>query len=179
MVVDDRDRPHADAAIVEALYGFKVEEWDWKRVDLCSDVIHESAPTVKEVSLYCSGNNAVLMGWASAEGLGNRKKFPRLERVHVYVRDGWEDEITQKRNTERCKASIEKYGGVGPNGEPLKVEIVADKNKSFSSKAYNATDGRYVSGCVLPKLRGFEADTDHMTSGILRGSKAFKTSPIS
>ena len=44
MVVDDRDRPHADAAIVEALYGFKVEEWDWKRVDLCSDVIHKASP---------------------------------------------------------------------------------------------------------------------------------------
>jgi hypothetical protein len=80
MVVDDRDPPHADSAIIEALYGFKVEEWDWKRIDLCSDIICESSPFVREASLYASGNNAVLMGWASAEGLGNRDKFPHVRR---------------------------------------------------------------------------------------------------
>ncbi|TRX93639.1 hypothetical protein FHL15_005611 [Xylaria flabelliformis] len=143
MVVDDRDRPHADAAIVEALYGFKVEEWDWKRVDLCSDVIHDASPTVKEVSLYCSGNNAVLMGWASAEGLGNSKKFPQLEKVNIYVRDGLEDVDVRKRNTDRCKASIEKHREISPNHEKIQVEIIPDKNKvSFSSEFYNATDGR-------------------------------------
>lgn len=78
MVFDDGLLPHADASIVEALYGFKVEVWDWKRVDLCSDVIYESSPCVTEVSLYSSGNNAVLMGWASSEGLGNCAKFPQV-----------------------------------------------------------------------------------------------------
>lgn len=78
LVIEDRNQPHADSAIVEALYGFGVEKWDWKRVDLCSDVIYECAPNVKTVSLYSSGNNAVLMGWGSEEGLGNRKKFPRV-----------------------------------------------------------------------------------------------------
>ncbi len=78
MVFDDGLLPHADASIGEALYGFKVEVWDWKRVDLCSDVIFESSPCVTEVSLYSSGNNAVLMGWASPEGLGNRAKFPQV-----------------------------------------------------------------------------------------------------
>lgn len=73
MVVDDGDLPHADTAIVEALYGFKVEEWDWKRVDICSDVISESSLAIREVSLYSSGNNAVLMGWASEEGLVNQQ----------------------------------------------------------------------------------------------------------
>lgn len=145
MVVDDRDRPHADSAIIEALYGFKVEEWDWKRVDLCSDVIYEASPNVREVSLYCSGNNAVLMGWASAEGLGNRKKFPRLEKVSIYIRDGLEDATVRKRNIDRCKASIEKYGGKGPNNKEIVVDFIPDKNKvSFSSEFYNATDGRYV-----------------------------------
>ena len=78
MVVDDGDLPHADAAIVEALYGFQVEEWDWKKMDLCADVIYESSPGVREVSLYSSGNNAILVGWASAEGLANRRNFPQV-----------------------------------------------------------------------------------------------------
>jgi hypothetical protein len=76
MVVDDRDPPHADSAIIEALHGFKVEQWDWKRIDLCSDVIWKSSLFVKDISLYSSGNNAVMMGWASSDGLGNRDRFP-------------------------------------------------------------------------------------------------------
>lgn len=85
--VVDGDVPHADASIVEALYGFNVKMWDWKRVDLCSDVIYESSPVIKEVSVYSSGNNAVLMGWASEDGLGNREKFPwvRFEKTHLPV----------------------------------------------------------------------------------------------
>jgi hypothetical protein len=155
MVVDDRERPHADSAIVEALYGFQVEEWDWKRVDLCSEVIYEAAgASVREVSLYSSGNNAVLMGWASPEGLGNRAKFPRLEKVNIYVRDGLEDASVRKRNTDRCKASIERLGnrrkGSPTTKKPagvkgVKVEIIPDKNKvGLSSEFYNAVDGRYV-----------------------------------
>lgn len=52
--------------------------WDWKKLDLCTDVIAESTKKVREVSLYSSGNNAVLMGWASADGLVNVKRFPRF-----------------------------------------------------------------------------------------------------
>ncbi|KAK0618007.1 peptidase S8/S53 domain-containing protein [Bombardia bombarda] len=139
MVVDNQNHPHADAAIVEALYGFNVEVCDWKRVDLCSDVIFDASPVVREVSMYCSGSNAVLMGWASAEGLGNRRKFPQLKKVKIYMMDGLEDEAVRNRNTERCKAGIErqskmKHNGEGlmvedpnPNAEGIRVEIVPDK----------------------------------------------------
>jgi hypothetical protein len=78
MVIDDGDPSHAGAAIEEALRDFKVEVWDWKKLDLCSDVIAESSKCVKEVSLYSSGSKAVLMGWASEEGLRNRTKFPEV-----------------------------------------------------------------------------------------------------
>lgn len=82
--VVDGDLPHADASIVKALYGFNVKVWDWKRVDLCSDVIYESSKFLKEVSIYSSGNNAVLMGWASEDGLGNREKFPYVSLESPY-----------------------------------------------------------------------------------------------
>lgn len=114
------------------------------------------------------------MGWASPEGLGNRAKFPRLEKVTIYVRDGLEDATVRKRNTDRCKASIEgledatvrkqdtdhcKASIEGPGnrrkGSPttktpagvkaVEVEIIPDKNKvGLSSEFYNAVDGRYV-----------------------------------
>lgn len=95
MVIDDGDPSHADASIEEALKGFGVELWDWKRLDLSSDVIStattvreraimngqtliQEVSVVKEISLYSSGNQAILMGWASPWGLPNKRKFPQV-----------------------------------------------------------------------------------------------------
>lgn len=78
MVIDDEDPPHADSSIEEALKDFQVEIWDWKRLDLSTEVIYNSTKVVKEISLYSSGNNSVLMGWASQQGLPNDAKFPKV-----------------------------------------------------------------------------------------------------
>lgn len=78
MVVDDGNPAHLDSVIEEALRGLEVEVWDWKKIDLCTDVIAESSDKVREISLYSSGNNAVLMGWASPGGLANPKNFPKV-----------------------------------------------------------------------------------------------------
>jgi hypothetical protein len=78
MVIDDGVPSHSDSAIEEALGGFDVQVWDWKKVDICSEVICNSTKVVKEISLYSSGNNAVLMGWASPEGFINLEKFPKV-----------------------------------------------------------------------------------------------------
>jgi predicted metal-dependent peptidase len=78
MVVDDGSPSHSDDAIQEALGGLEVEVWDWKKLDMCTDVIYKSTKKVREVSLYSSGNNAVLMGWASSEGLTNVENFPKV-----------------------------------------------------------------------------------------------------
>ncbi|PYI24832.1 hypothetical protein BO99DRAFT_5075 [Aspergillus violaceofuscus CBS 115571] len=84
-------RTQSDEAIEECLDGLKVEVWNWKKIDLCTDVIaKEALETAREVSLYSSdssGNNAVLLGWSSADGLA---RFPNLEKVHLYVREGLE-----------------------------------------------------------------------------------------
>lgn len=75
MVVDDGDISHSDEVIEEALRRFQVEVWDWKKLDISSETIFQAAENVKEISLYSTGNNAVLMGWYSDEGL---KKFPKV-----------------------------------------------------------------------------------------------------
>lgn len=78
IVVDDRDPCHANSSIEKALQGFEIEVWDWKKLDLSLDVIYKTTGVVREISLYCSGNNAVLTGWASAKGLSNKQFFPNV-----------------------------------------------------------------------------------------------------
>ena len=87
MVIDEDHPSHSDAAIEEALNGFDVEEWDWKRLDLCSEVIVNSTKVVRDISLCSTGNNAVLMGWSSAEGFRDIRKFPEVNTfVLAYTR---------------------------------------------------------------------------------------------
>lgn len=68
-VEDSQDPPHSDEIIETALEGFKIEVWDWIKIDLCSSTILKAAPDVSEVYLYSSGNNAVLQAWSGIDGL--------------------------------------------------------------------------------------------------------------
>jgi hypothetical protein len=77
-VIDDMEPSHSDAAIETCLEGFDIETWNWKKVDVCSEVIFKAAPNVKEVILYSSGNNAVLLGWSSSAGLNKLLKVSVL-----------------------------------------------------------------------------------------------------
>ncbi|OBT68012.1 hypothetical protein VE03_01564 [Pseudogymnoascus sp. 23342-1-I1] len=171
IVVDDGDLSHADTAIVEALYGFKVEEWDWKRVDLCSDVIYESSPHIREVSLYSSGNNAVLMGWASAEGLGNRDKFPHLEKVNLFVQDGLEDNGTWKWNNKRCREKIIKHGKNGANGTEIDVKIIADNNLVKFSSELSTTENIEEAPAWIKSIRDFSTFLMHASMAEDKGNQ--------
>lgn len=75
VIVEDGTLPsHRDEAIERILSGFDVEEWDWKKVDLCSDVVLRAAENTRELYLYSSGNNAVLRSWSAEDGLGQLQK---------------------------------------------------------------------------------------------------------
>lgn len=67
-VEENEDTPHRDE-VLESLERFYIEEWDWKRSDLCSEVLLKAAMNVKKATLYSSGNTAVLRSWSGAEGL--------------------------------------------------------------------------------------------------------------
>ena len=83
VIVDDMSEPaHSDEAIEAALAGFKVEIWDWRKLDLCTETILAVAFDAEEVCLYWSGNNAVLRGWSEAGGLPLLRK---LKKVHLHV----------------------------------------------------------------------------------------------
>lgn len=68
-VEDSGDIPVSDELIEDALQGFGLEIWDWKKKDLCSETIFRVAPDVREVFLYSSGNGAILRGWSCKDGL--------------------------------------------------------------------------------------------------------------
>lgn len=82
VIVDDTLEPaHSDESIEKALGGLKVEIWDWRKIDLCTETIVTAAPEAREVSLYWSGNNAVLRGWSEVGGLN---MLTRLKKVHLH-----------------------------------------------------------------------------------------------
>ena len=90
VIVDDKTKPHRDEEIEEVLAGkgarppaksFDVEVLDWRKEDLCPEMIQSAAPRVRELHLQWSGRNAVLRGWSEPEGL---PKLECLRTVYVY-----------------------------------------------------------------------------------------------
>ncbi|RAH68474.1 S8 family peptidase [Aspergillus aculeatinus CBS 121060] len=97
VIVDDTTSPaHNDEAIEQALGGFRVELWDWRKIDISLDTIISVALDVREVYLYWSGNNAVLRGWSDHSGLAQLKS---LRTVHLHVNQnirpptGWKEDV--------------------------------------------------------------------------------------
>lgn len=74
IVDDEEDTPHSDE-VIESLNCFQIEDWDWKKIDLCSEVLYQAAPNAEKVTLYCSGNNSILRSWSAEDGL---RKFRRV-----------------------------------------------------------------------------------------------------
>ena len=72
---DHEVEPHCDEAIEMALDGLEVEILNWKKPDLCSDVLGNAVNGVKELYLYSSGNNDVLRSWSAGDGLA---KLPKV-----------------------------------------------------------------------------------------------------
>ncbi|KAH7142833.1 hypothetical protein B0J13DRAFT_526280 [Dactylonectria estremocensis] len=70
------------------------------------------------------------MGWARAQGLGNRVKFPH----------GLDDNERWKRNNSRCQERIIKHGQKGLNGEKFDVKVIADNNAVKFSSGLSTTD---------------------------------------
>ncbi|KAL6906988.1 hypothetical protein GGI43DRAFT_380509 [Trichoderma evansii] len=98
VIIDDSTMPaHSDEAIEDALKFMDVEIWDWKRTDLCSEVIYRVASKAREVNLYWSGNNAVLRGWSEEGGL---KRLSQLKTVHLHIQQGLETSQRTKQNVE-------------------------------------------------------------------------------
>jgi hypothetical protein len=153
-VVDYGSPCHSDSAIQKALKGFHVEIWDWKKVDLCTDVIADSTSEARHVSLYSSCNNAVLMGWASSDGLGNRTKFSKLEHVRLFIAKGQEGD-RRAEYIEKFEKKIEEMRF--PNSDrKIKVEHHLDDGKvSFAADFNNNEISEQQEIEWISKVKGF------------------------
>lgn len=59
---------------------------DWRKPDLNIDVIIFAAPDVVTLNLYWSGNEAILKGWSSHDGIPKLKKLKNLRIIAAPVR---------------------------------------------------------------------------------------------
>ncbi|EGR47699.1 uncharacterized protein TRIREDRAFT_79111 [Trichoderma reesei QM6a] len=121
VIIDDSMTPaHSDEAIEDALKFMDVEIWDWKRTDLCSEVICRVAAKAREVNLYWSGNNAVLRGWSEEGGL---KKLGELKTVYLHIQQEF------KRLLFDAERSYYDHGNIKVDEsieEPIKVALIDD-----------------------------------------------------
>ncbi|PYH81025.1 subtilisin-like protein [Aspergillus uvarum CBS 121591] len=96
VIVDDILYPaHSDEAIEQAIRGFGVEVWDWRKIDISLDTIMDVALDVRELHLYSNGNNAVLRGWSDHGGLAQLKN---LQTVYLHMSQGLETVERSRRN---------------------------------------------------------------------------------
>ncbi|KAK0630526.1 hypothetical protein B0T17DRAFT_653941 [Bombardia bombarda] len=106
-VLDSELSSHHDQKIIEALKEFEVEEWDWDKMDLSSHVISDSSKFIRDIYLHSSGNSAVLEGWCSSAGFGNREKFPQLKKIVIYFHEGQETEQTLRERGNNIQTRLE------------------------------------------------------------------------
>ncbi|KZZ89722.1 Peptidase S8, subtilisin-related protein [Moelleriella libera RCEF 2490] len=134
----DVKEPHSDEQIENALESIEdILEWDWEKLDLCSDVIVNSAPNARVVHLYWARNNAVLKSWSAQGGL---KELRYLEKVIIHVREGLDTVEKAKANIDTFQKSLQ-----GHDGRPeveihgLK-EVVPDRNLGSAGRTARTKD---------------------------------------
>ena len=88
-VEDHEGEPHCDEAIEMALDGLEVEILNWKKPDLCSDVLTNAANGVRELFLYSSGNNDVLRSWSAEDGLAKLQKVSSASSHKIWYAADW------------------------------------------------------------------------------------------
>ncbi|KAK3940099.1 hypothetical protein QBC46DRAFT_385990 [Diplogelasinospora grovesii] len=133
VVIDDGEPCHSDEAIEDALRGLDVEVWDWKRLDVCSEVIYNCAPNVREVSLYWSGSQATLLGWYSDQGFAD-EKFKNLKKIILYYRKGLESQARLETYLQTFQNRIERVKQENTGLPKIRVEKQEDpEGKSFLS----------------------------------------------
>jgi hypothetical protein len=129
VIVEDLQEPaHSDEAIEDALEGAGVEDWDWRKTDLCSEVIYKVAPKARIVHLYWSGNNPTLRGWSEAEGLA---KLKDLEKVILNSRQGLETSKRTKLYMWEFKERMKKHH---PNPN-LQISLCSPRASSAKGSA--------------------------------------------
>lgn len=84
--MEDLDNAYdSDETILNAVEGFEIEEWDWKRRDISSSVVAGSSTVVRDVTLY-SQHESILDDWCGDKGFSNDSLFPEVCLTHSHSR---------------------------------------------------------------------------------------------
>ncbi|RSL99034.1 hypothetical protein CEP52_010008 [Fusarium oligoseptatum] len=153
-VQDRQHKPHSDQSIRWSLKGMGVEILDWNKLDICPRTIRKAAPAVRDLTLYCSGNNAVLGSWMAPGGLA---KLEHLKVLNIKILQGLEslqrtaaqaDRFKKKLLEERRRWCHVQHEKVPAKETPtcachqikVKWSIVGNNGKSVKSNTDNEDD---------------------------------------
>ncbi|RSL53148.1 hypothetical protein CEP54_010537 [Fusarium duplospermum] len=147
-IQDRQQKPHSDQSIRWSLKGMGVEILDWNKLDICPRTIRKAAPNVRHLTLYCSGNNAVLGSWMAPGGLA---KLEHLEVLNIKILQ--HDKVLAKETpTCACHEIKVKWSIVGNNGKSVKSNTDNEDDKKAE-----------VEKCAfLPNLHPYHLSTQSM-----------------
>ncbi|KAF8251591.1 subtilisin-like protein [Wilcoxina mikolae CBS 423.85] len=183
IIVDDEEDSHSDD-IIELLNRFDVEEWDWMKVDLCSKTICIAAPNVRKLSLYSSGNNAVLRSWSGNDGLNTLKQ---LKDVTVFVHQKRESRIGTRRNldwvatgrTERNVHEFKKRMHKNCPGVSVVLEMQLDTLGEGDSSPFSTGDAeKFELNAWLNHMGHFASFLCNIPENIIRRTRPVKVAVI-
>ncbi|KAI0190438.1 hypothetical protein EV127DRAFT_495120 [Xylaria flabelliformis] len=88
------DHPCTDALIELALSGINIDTLDWRKTDMCAQMVVNVVPNVQSLHLYCSGNRGFLLNWSASDAL---PLLPNLKKLYITV---LEDRVEPRESIE-------------------------------------------------------------------------------
>uniref|UniRef100_A0A093UM10 Subtilisin NAT n=2 Tax=Talaromyces marneffei PM1 TaxID=1077442 RepID=A0A093UM10_TALMA len=152
-VLDNRDKSHYDSVISKAVAGFQVEHWNWKKIDL-------------------SSNHAVMMGWASAQGFNDVSKFSKLERIKLFVKEGYEVPDILKKNIRRFKEQMRfRDPSIDPENPPQEQSNLREAMRLDSGTTNDKSRPRQVQVMEIFDDEEFSYASDFKSSDDFKGEE--------
>ncbi|KAH6851063.1 hypothetical protein B0I37DRAFT_373102 [Chaetomium sp. MPI-CAGE-AT-0009] len=149
-VGDQKHTSHSDEAIERCLEHTEVEVLDWNKLDICATVFTDAAPRVRDLTVHCSGNNAVLRSWMSPGGLVELEDLrvlslkivlglESLNRTKIQARNFRKSFIEERKKW--CKLKGRDYS---KHEVTVHWEIVGSDGKSVRAKSTTEDDKKAV-----------------------------------
>ncbi|KAH8199094.1 hypothetical protein TruAng_006730 [Truncatella angustata] len=142
VVEDDPNNVHSDEAIERAVASFDIEEWDWMKLDMCSDTILAAARNVRDLSLYWSGNRAILKSWAASDGLVLLKE---LRKIRIMMPESIESHDRTDNTISKFKSNLEMswvkcWADEIPYRKPPHIDIQPVFTQTYMAKKLSETE---------------------------------------
>ncbi|KAI0468787.1 hypothetical protein F4859DRAFT_523984 [Xylaria cf. heliscus] len=126
VTVEEDEDPSSDDVIENCLARLRVERLDWRKPDLCPEVIRKVGAELRAISLQWSGSNTALRAWSEQEGL---VLCPKLERVTLRFDKRLESSDRVQKNIESFRVRLREYR---PQESPIEVDADNDNDEIWS-----------------------------------------------